>query len=567
MAGCDPFRAFLVSNEGGTEEGSRNVCLHIVRFNNKSDVDRTLKKTDKDEGAAAATRRRNPRRSSTCPPVPIVASTPDPKEFSMLSRSSKKPTLEAGSSTPAKRTTRAATRATAAATSRSTCTLTATPKATPPATMRSSSSANTPTTSTRRTTRAQSKQQVPPPKTTSTAAAPPSPIWLLLLVSTDTTTGGDAPASSFAPDVSTAIAAYRILGSHSVGVTTDTSTGTGGGRTNRKRAKQKKTCRHGSSCPVRTMMTISDCSGTATFTICPAATADADADASYQPIIATRRRPNLPVCFLQPYAPNPDSHPPSSAWLISTLRFQTLVEANYFATTLRSASRLAACAELGSASLLSSTTVPPDGGSVNPKRQLANDIADEMLTTSACGPTSTSTPSAVGVNTTIDVSPITKKKRREQESSSDERSGSGGGSIEATCTAKTITKSMSLKTSSDENKGSTAAAAVAASTVDVDMRPPTPDLETIEPFFTFDNSDGEGSPPAVGVAVATPRRVQQPVAVAAAAQEENEYVHSEWELSPIPHSEVGDANVATPTRKFLSSLFDSDVCMTPFALL
>lgn len=556
MAGCDPFRAFLVSNEGGTEEGSRNVCLHIVRN------DRTLKKTDKDEGA---TRRRNPRRSSTCPPVPIVASTPDPKEFSMLSRSSKKQTLEAGSSTPAKRTTRAATRATAAATPRST--LTATPKATPPATMRSSSSANTPTTSTRRTTRAQSKQQVPPPKTTSTAAAPPSPIWLLLLVSADTTMGGDAPASSFAPDVSTAIAAYRILGSHSVGVTTDTSTGTGGGRTNRKRAKQKKTCRHGSSCPVRTMMTISDCSGTATFTICPAATADADADASYQPIIATRRRPNLPVCFLQPYAPNPDSHPPSSACLISTFRFQTLVEANYFATTLRSASRLAACAELGSASLLSSTTVPPDGGNVNPKRQLANDIADEMLTTSACGPTSTSTPSAVGVNTTIDVSPITKKKRREQESSSDERSGSGSGSIEATCTAKTITKSMSLKTSSDENKGSAAAAAAATSTVDVDMRPPTPDLETIDIEFTFDNSDGEGSPPAVGVAVATPRRVQQPVAVAAAAQEENEYVHSEWELSPIPHSEVGDANVATPTRKFLSSLFDSDVCMTPFALL
>ena len=560
MAGCEPFRAFLVSNEGGTEEGSGNVCLHIVRFNNKGDVDRTLKKTDKDEGAAAATRRRNPRRSSTCAPVPIVASTPDPKEFSMLSRSSKKQTLEAGSSTPAKRTTRAATRATAAATSRST--LTATPKATPPATMRSSSSANKPTTSTRRTTRTQSKQQVPPPKTTSTAAAPPSPIWLLLF-STDTTTGGDAPASSFAPDVSTAIAAYRILGSHSVGVTADTSTGTGGGRTNRKGAKQKKTCRHGSSCPARTMMTISDCSGTATFTICPAATADADADASYQPIIATRRRPNLPVCFLQPYAPNPDSHPPSSACLISTLRFQTLVEANYFATTLRSASRLAACAERASASFLSSTTVPPDGGNVNPKRQLANDIADEMLTTSACGPTSTSTPSAVGANTTIDVSPITKKKRREQESSSDERSGSGGGSIEATCTAETITKSMSLKTSSDDDKGS----AAAASTVDVDMRPPTPDLETIEPFFTFDNSDGEGSPPAVGVAVTTPRRVQQPVAVAAAAQEENEYVRSEWELSPIPHSEVGDANVATPTRKFLSSLFDSDVCMTPFALL
>ena len=552
---AEPFRAFLV--EGGTEEGSRNVCLHIVRN------DRTLKKTDKDEGA---TRRRNPRRSSTCPPVPIVASTPDPKEFSMLSRSSKKQTLEAGSSTPAKRTTRAATRATAAATPRST--LTATPKATPPATMRSSSSANTPTTSTRRTTRAQSKQQVPPPKTTSTAAAPPSPIWLLLLVSTDTTTGGDAPASSFAPDVSTAIAAYRILGSHSVGVTTDTSTGTGGGRTNRKRAKQKKTCRHGSSCPARTMMTISDCSGTATFTICPAATADADADASYQPIIATRRRPNLPVCFLQPYAPNPDSHPPSSACLISTFRFQTLVEANYFATTLRSASRLAACAELGSASLLSSTTVPPDGGNVNPKRQLANDIADEMLTTSACGPTSTSTPSAVGANTTIDVSPITKKKRRD-ESSSDERGGSGGGSIEATCTAETITKSMSLKTSSDDDKGSAAAAATAAaaSTVDVDMRPPTPDLETIDIEFTFDNSDGEGSPPAVGLAVTTPRRDQQPVAVAAAAQEENEYVHSEWELSPIPHSEVGDANVATPTRKFLSSLFDSDVCMTPFALL
>jgi hypothetical protein len=238
--------------------------------------------------------------------------------------------------------------------------------------------------------------------------------------------------------------------------------------------------------------------------------------------------------------------------LISTLRFQTLVEANYFASSFMAASRLAACAELGASASFLST-------SINSKRQLANDIADQMLTTSTCG----STPSAVGANTTIDVSPITKKKKREQESSCVERNGSGDGSTEATCTAETITKSLSLKTSSDDDKGS----ASDASTVDVDMRPPTPDLETME-LFTFDNTEGEGSPPAV----TTPRRVQQPVAVAAAAQEKNEYVHSasEWELSPIPHNDVDDANVATPTRKFLSSLFDSDangVCMTPFALL
>ena len=50
-------------------------------------------------------------------------------------------------------------------------------------------------------------------------------------------------------------------------------------------------------------------------------------------------------------------------------------------------------------------------------------------------------------------------------------------------------------------------------------------------------------------------------------ENEDEDQYSEWGLSPIPHNDIDETLIATPTRKFLSSLFNSDNCMTPFALL
>ena len=120
-----------------------------------------------------------------------------------------------------------------------------------------------------------------------------------------------------------------------------------------------------------------------------------------------------------------------------------------------------------------------------------------------------------------------------------------------------------------------------------DMRPPTPDLE-MEPFgFSFDadatsktsctadgdNSMGTGASPSNEedeATTRTPRNIPNDPAMEMSTtnqQEKDEDQYLEWGLSPISHNDVDDALIATPTRKFLSSLFNSDNCMTPFALL
>ena len=129
----------------------------------------------------------------------------------------------------------------------------------------------------------------------------------------------------------------------------------------------------------------------------------------------------------------------------------------------------------------------------------------------------------------------------------------------------------------------TAAAVTTAATTE-DMRPTTPDLE-MEPFgFSFDadatgkassNSKGTGpSPSKEDVAMTTsPRNEPYPATGTSTTsqqekdEDEDDHQYSEWGLSPIPHNEIDDTQIATPTRKFLSSLFNSDNCMTPFALL
>ena len=114
-----------------------------------------------------------------------------------------------------------------------------------------------------------------------------------------------------------------------------------------------------------------------------------------------------------------------------------------------------------------------------------------------------------------------------------------------------------------------------AASSDVDVRPRTPDLE-MEPFgFAFaadakasstadDNSNGTDSSPGEGEAdaamTASPRKTNE-------QQGKGEDQYSDWGLSPIPHDDIDDALIATPTRKFLSSLFNDDNCMTPFAFL
>lgn len=115
-----------------------------------------------------------------------------------------------------------------------------------------------------------------------------------------------------------------------------------------------------------------------------------------------------------------------------------------------------------------------------------------------------------------------------------------------------------------------------AASSDVNVRPPTPDLE-MEPFgFAFaadakasstadDNSNGTDASPGTGdeadaAMTASPRKTNE-------QQGRGEDEYSDWGLSPIPHDDIDDALIATPTRKFLSSLFNNDNCMTPFALL
>ena len=129
---------------------------------------------------------------------------------------------------------------------------------------------------------------------------------------------------------------------------------------------------------------------------------------------------------------------------------------------------------------------------------------------------------------------------------------------------------------------------LAAASSNEDMRPPTPDLE-MEPFgFSFDASDkasstadgnsrGTGASPSKEedeAMTTTPRNIPNDPTTETSTtnqqekdENEDEDQYSEWGLSPIPHNDIDETLIATPTRKFLSSLFNSDNCMTPFALL
>ena len=283
--------------------------------------------------------------------------------------------------TPAKRTTRAAARAEAIAAA-----FTGSARTPPKTTMSSAANANSTTAPSRRTTRSQSKNKAtnsptpaPPAmedenETTTTAntaaAAPPqmTPIWLLLV------------SSSSSSSSTAAIATYRILDRNG---TLDNSLSTLTTSATIEARKKKRRKKEGGS-----RFVLTNCSGTATFSICPAATGTS----SFLPeqTIATRRRPSLPICLLQPYK---DQNNDSLPYSISSLQFQSLIEANYFSSTLGAVSRLMAysSSDLGCRLTPSTTTStvdlsvgsgPSGDGTTNQRhrcRQLANAAADEML--------------------------------------------------------------------------------------------------------------------------------------------------------------------------------------------
>jgi len=342
------------------------------------------------------------------------------------------------------------------------------------------------------------------------------------------------------PEITTAIAAYRILDGFQSALK---ATG-GGGR----------------------MMTIINCAGTATFTICPAATTTVTSAAAGATSfsIATRRRLTLPICLLQPYYRKNDDHDDSfqtRPCMISSLQFQSLVEANYFFHSLKSASRL--CTEqqqLGRWSAVENkgsgmSTCSSSICNANRKRQLANAAADEMLAPCA----RSSHPSlAVKKGREESVKLVTKDEGVAEE----KEIGEPWKSIlqtEVTAAAATATNTATYASPASSS---------------ADLRPPTLDLE-MEPFgFSFDaDADNTvngnkargaaGASPPAGAAVTTPRELVQNLVATTRT------TNQEWGLSPIACNDahLDDPLIASPTRKFLASLFNSDVCMTPFDAL